>query len=49
MSEDTTLTLTLSLAEVNAVLQTLGTMPYAQVKPLIDKIVEQAQSQVKEQ
>jgi hypothetical protein len=37
--------LSLSLEEVNGVLQALGTLPFAQVAPLIDKIRAQATPQ----
>lgn len=36
----------LTLSEINAVLQALGAMPYAQVFELVQKIREQAQAQV---
>ena len=39
--------LTLSLEEVNSVLNALGTQPYAQVQPLIAKIRTQGSAQVK--
>lgn len=38
--------LELSLPEINAVLQALGAMPYAQVFELVEKIRKQAQTQV---
>ena len=38
--------LTLSLEEVNSVLNTLGTQPYGQVQPLIAKIQTQGNAQV---
>lgn len=38
--------LDLTLPEVNAVLQALGAMPYAQVFELVQKIREQAQAQL---
>tara|TARA_B100001059_G_scaffold197910_1_gene203557 strand:+ start:747 stop:926 length:180 start_codon:yes stop_codon:yes gene_type:complete len=38
--------LTLSLEEVNSVLNTLGTQPYGQVQPLIVKIQTQGNAQV---
>jgi hypothetical protein len=38
--------LDLTLPEINAVLQALGAMPYAQVFELVQKIREQAQAQV---
>jgi len=38
--------LNLTLPEINAVLQALGAMPYAQVFELVQKIREQAQAQV---
>lgn len=37
--------LSLSLEEVNGVLQALGTLPFAQVAPLIEKIRGQATPQ----
>ena len=37
--------LTLTLEEVNGVLQSLGNLPYAQVQPLVDKIRAQATPQ----
>ena len=40
------LTFTLTLDEANGILNALGAMPYAQVKPLIDKIAAQAQPQI---
>jgi hypothetical protein len=40
-----TINLQLSLEEVNGVLQALGTLPFAQVAPLIDKIRAQATPQ----
>ena len=36
----------LTIPEINAVLQALGAMPYAQVFELVQKIREQAQAQV---
>jgi len=38
--------LELTLDEVNAVLNALGNMPYAQVAPLVEKIKEQAVPQL---
>jgi hypothetical protein len=38
--------LDLTIQEINAVLQALGAMPYAQVFELVQKIREQAQAQV---
>ena len=38
--------LTLTLEEVNALLNALGTQPYAQVQPLIAKIQTQGSTQV---
>ncbi len=38
--------LDLTVPEINAVLQALGAMPYAQVFELVQKIREQAQAQV---
>lgn len=40
------ITLTLDLNEANAVLQALGTQPFVQVAPLIEKIRGQAQKQL---
>lgn len=41
--------LTLSLAEVNQVLEALGQMPYVQVYELISSIQHQAEPQLNEQ
>jgi len=41
--------LTLSIAEVNQVLEALGQMPYIQVYELITNIQQQAQPQLSEQ
>ena len=38
--------LTLTLEEVNSILNALGTQPYAQVQPLIAKIQTQGSAQV---
>ena len=38
--------LDLTIAEVNAIMQALGNMPYAQVFELVQKIREQAQPQI---
>lgn len=38
--------LDLTIAEVNAIMQALGNMPYAQVFELVQKIREQAQVQI---
>ena len=38
--------LTLSLEEVNTLLNALGTQPYAQVQPLIAKIQTQGSTQI---
>ena len=38
--------LTLSLEEVNSILNALGTQPYAQVQPLIAKIQTQGSTQL---
>jgi len=43
------ITLNLSLAEVNAVLQALGASPYVQVASVIDSIRTQATPQVQKQ
>ena len=40
------ITLTLTVAETNGVLQALGQMPFAQVASLIQKIQQQAAPQV---
>jgi hypothetical protein len=40
------ITLNLKLEEVNAVLQALGQLPYAQISPLVEKVREQAVPQV---
>ena len=42
----TAMKLDLTLPEINAVLQALGGMPYAQVFELVQKIRTQAQAQV---
>ena len=41
--------LELFVEEVNLILQALGNMPYAQVKPMIEKIHEMATPQVQAQ
>lgn len=38
--------LTVSLSEVNQILETLGQLPYAQVYQLIAKVQQQAESQL---
>jgi hypothetical protein len=38
--------LDLTINEVNAIMQALGNMPYAQVFELVQKIREQAQAQI---
>ena len=43
------LTITLTLDELNVVMQGLGQLPYAQVSPLVDKIRGQAIPQVQAQ
>jgi hypothetical protein len=43
------LTVTLSLEEINVVMQGLGQLPYAQVSPLVDKIRSQVIPQVQAQ
>ena len=40
------MTLDLTINEINLILQSLGNAPYAQVFELVQKIREQAQSQV---
>lgn len=45
MDSKTEITLTLTLEEVNLVLQALGGLPYAQVFNQIEKIKAQAQKQ----
>jgi hypothetical protein len=40
------ITLTVTVAEVNGILQSLGQMPYAQVFSLIEKLKVQAEKQV---
>ena len=45
---NTTITLELTLDEVNGVMAALGNLPYAQVMGLIDKIKLQAIPQVKQ-
>ena len=47
MTGETTITLTLNVAEVNGVMQALGNLPFAQVVGLITKIKEQAEPQLK--
>jgi hypothetical protein len=42
------ITLTLSLEEVNGVMQALGQMPYAQVASLVEKVRSQAAPQVQQ-
>lgn len=44
--ENKEITLTLTVAEANGVLQALGQMPFAQVAGLIQKIQQQAAPQV---
>lgn len=46
--ENKELTLTLTVAETNGILQALGNMPYLQVASLIQKVQQQATPQVKE-
>lgn len=46
MTAGTSITLTLDLNETNAVLNALGTQPFVQVAPLIEKIRSQAQKQI---
>jgi hypothetical protein len=41
------ITITLSLEELNGVMTALGNMPYVQAAPLVDKIRNQAQPQLK--
>lgn len=41
--------LELFVEEVNLILQALGNMPYAQVKPMIEKIHEMATPQIQTQ
>ena len=41
--------LELTIAEINMILQALGSAPYAQVFELVQKIQQQAQAQVAEQ
>lgn len=48
MDGKTEITLTLTLEEVNLVLQALGGMPYAQVFTQVEKIKGQAQRQVED-
>jgi hypothetical protein len=40
------ITLTLSIAETNLILEALGQLPYAQVYELIGNVQRQAQSQI---
>lgn len=44
--KNTPITLTLVLEEVNGILMALGQLPYAQVAGLVEKVREQATSQV---
>lgn len=44
--DNTQITMTLTLAEVNGVLTSLGNMPYGQVANLIEKIREQVVPQI---
>ena len=46
--ENKEITLTLTVAEANGVLQALGQMPFAQVAGLIQKIQGQARPQVQQ-
>jgi len=41
--------LSLTLEELNAVMQALGNMPYAQIAPLVEKVRAQAVPQVQAQ
>lgn len=41
--------LSLTLEELNAVMQALGNMPYAQIAPLVEKVRGQAVPQVQAQ
>ena len=43
---ENTINLSLSIDEVNGILQSLGQMPYAQVTSLVDKVRQQAGPQV---
>jgi hypothetical protein len=47
--ENKEIDLNLTVSEVNAVLQALGQMPFAQVVALVQKIQQQAAPQVKEE
>lgn len=44
--EQFALSVRLTVQGFNAIMNALGTMPYTQVKPLIDNLEEQAKSQV---
>jgi hypothetical protein len=44
--ENTLITLSLTLTEVNGVLTSLGNMPYGQVANLVEKIRDQAVPQI---
>lgn len=46
MTDTTTITLTLNVAQINLILQALGAGPFAQVEPLITEIRNQAIPQV---
>lgn len=46
MSQDQVITIRVTVAEVNGILQALGNMPFNQVLPLITKLKEQAEAQL---
>lgn len=46
MDGKTEITLNLTLDETNVVLQALGSLPYAQVFSLVEKVKQQAQQQL---
>lgn len=45
-SQTQQLSLNLTIAEINAILDALGQRPYAEVFPLVDKIKAQSQAQL---
>ncbi|WP_375582770.1 hypothetical protein [Cyclobacterium xiamenense] len=49
MSNPSTLTLQLTLDEVNTILNALGGLPYAQVYGLVQKVQAQAEAQLAQQ
>ncbi len=49
MEKSMEIKLSLTLEELNAVMQALGNMPYAQIAPLVEKVRTQAVPQVQAQ